>query len=66
MSSNVFRAKGLIRIHETGEQYVFHLVGRRFTIDVNEQDRPGRNRLMLIGRDLDVDLLRRQLGQCLA
>jgi G3E family GTPase len=64
--SNVFRGKGLIWVHETDRQYIFHLVGRRFSIDENRDPRSRRNRLVLIGRDLDAARLRRQLGRCLA
>ena len=61
----LFRGKGFLWLAETGKRHVFHLVGGRFTL---EEDRrpPGANRLVLIGRDLDVEDLRSRLERCLA
>jgi G3E family GTPase len=61
----LFRGKGFLHLAETGERYVFHLVGGRFTL---EKDRGsiGMNRLVLIGRHLDLDDLRTRLSRCLA
>jgi G3E family GTPase len=63
--AGLFRGKGFLWLAETGKRYVFHLVGERFTL---EEDRnvTGKNRLVLIGRDLDAAALRRQLEHCLA
>ena len=61
----LFRGKGFLWLAETGKRYVFHLVGGRFTLE--EDRRPaGANRLVLIGRRLDVDDLRARLARCLA
>jgi G3E family GTPase len=62
----VFRGKGILWIDENDRQYVFHLVGRRFTLDEGEQLGPKKNRLVLIGQNLDSERLRRQLEACLA
>jgi G3E family GTPase len=61
----LFRGKGFLWLAETGRRHVFHLVGGRFTL---EEDRrpPGANRLVLIGRELDVEELRSRLARCLA
>jgi G3E family GTPase len=60
----VFRAKGLIRVYESEKPYIFHLVGKRFTLD--ESDRVGavKSRLVLIGRNLDRQQLLHRLQQC--
>jgi G3E family GTPase len=65
---DVYRAKGLIWIAENGKRYVFHLVGKRFSLDAGEQDeRSGNplNKLVLIGRKLDRPQLRSRLEACL-
>jgi G3E family GTPase len=61
----LFRGKGFLWLAETGRRHLFHLVGGRFTL---EEDRrpPGANRLVLIGRELDVEELRSRLTRCLA
>jgi G3E family GTPase len=62
----VFRGKGLLWMAEPDRRYVFHVVGRRFTIDELPQATPRENRLVLIGRGLDAERLRRRLEECLA
>jgi G3E family GTPase len=61
----VFRAKGLIRVAESDVQYIFHLVGQRFTLDESRRVGPTKNKLVLIGRDLDQKGLHSQLEECL-
>jgi G3E family GTPase len=63
---NVFRAKGVIWIDEAETQYIFHLVGQRFTLDERRSAGPLKNRLVLIGRNLDKKRLRDELEDCLA
>ena len=55
----LFRGKGFLWLAETGKRYVFHLVGERFTLEEDERDFAGANRLVLIGRDLDVETCER-------
>jgi G3E family GTPase len=62
----LFRGKGFLQIAETGKRYIFHLVGGRFSLDVDDHPDRGLNRLVLIGRDLDLDDLRARLQACLA
>jgi G3E family GTPase len=66
LSDNVFRAKGLLWIDEGDRRYVFHLVGKRFTLDPSRSSSPASNRLVLIGRNLDRKGLRDQLEECLS
>jgi len=63
---DVFRAKGVLWIAENEKRHVFHLVGQRFTLDESRWLGPMRNRLVLIGRNLDHQRLRDQLEECLA
>jgi G3E family GTPase len=66
LSDNVFRAKGLLWIDEGDRRYVFHLVGKRFTLDPSRSSSPESNRLVLIGRNLDRKVLCDQLQECLS
>jgi len=61
----LFRGKGFLWLAETDRRYIFHLVGERFTLEEDERDVAGANRLVLIGRDLDVETLRARLSDCL-
>jgi G3E family GTPase len=67
LPESVFRAKGILWFKESERRHVFHLAGKRFSID--DSDWPGeerKNQIVLIGRDLDHDRLRRQLQACVA
>jgi G3E family GTPase len=63
--AGLFRGKGFLWLAETGKRYVFHLVGERFTLE-EDRNAGGSNRLVLIGRQLDVEELRTRLALCLA
>jgi G3E family GTPase len=65
LGPQIFRGKGFVTIAETGAAYVFHLVGRRFTLDPAPAESVG-TRLILIGRRLDAADLRHRLEACLA
>jgi G3E family GTPase len=65
LPNNVYRGKGLLWIAETNKRYIFHLVAKRFSLDKDERDGQAGNKLVLIGRDLDHDMLRSQLETCL-
>ncbi|MBV5257802.1 GTP-binding protein [Synechococcus moorigangaii CMS01] len=63
---NVFRAKGILWFDESPLRHVFHLSGKRFTIDDSEW-KPGemkKNQLVLIGQNLDEETLRKQIENC--
>jgi G3E family GTPase len=66
LPGNVFRAKGILRIDGSDAGHVFHLVGRRFTLDPAPPDRARGSRLVLIGRGLDAGRLRAALAACVA
>ena len=66
LPATVFRAKGILWFNESERRHVFHLAGKRFSID--DSDWPGerKNQLVIIGRDLDHNTLRKQLRACVA
>ena len=62
----VFRAKGILWFNESERRHVFHLAGKRFSIDDTEWEGERKNQLVLIGRDLNHRKLRQQLQACVA
>jgi G3E family GTPase len=65
LDEGVFRAKGLLWFNESPNCHVFHLCGKRFSIDDQEWKNLPSNKLVLIGQDLKHDLIRKQLESCL-
>jgi G3E family GTPase len=69
LPANVFRAKGILSVEGSSRRHLFHLVGRRFTLDEAADEAAsamaGPNRLVLIGQNLDGEKLRAQLRACL-
>ena len=65
LPAGVFRAKGILWFEESERRHVFHLAGKRFSIDDSDWLGDRKNQLVLIGRDLNHDLLRSQLSDCL-
>ena len=65
LPDSVFRGKGFIRVDGADKQYIFHLVGQRFTLDESENHEPLQNKLVLIGQSIDRGRLRDQLEACL-
>ena len=66
LPASVYRAKGILWFNESERRHVFHLAGKRFSIDDTDWTGPRKNQLVLIGRDLNHDELRRQLQACVA
>ncbi|QNI67348.1 GTP-binding protein [Synechococcus sp. BMK-MC-1] len=66
MPQEVFRAKGILWFNESERRHVFHLAGKRFSIDDTDWSGDRKNQLVLIGRDIDHTTLRKQLQACLA
>lgn len=62
---NVFRAKGILWFDESPKRHIFHLSGKRFSLDDEEWKGDVKNQLVLIGQNLDHDKLREQLNNCL-
>jgi G3E family GTPase len=65
MPVNVFRAKGLLWFDESPKRHVFHLSGKRFSLDDDEWKGAPKNQLVLIGQNLDHNALRSQIESCL-
>jgi G3E family GTPase len=68
LPAGVFRAKGILWFNESDKRHVFHLAGKRFSIDDSEWGNATerRNQLVLIGKNLDHGMLRKQLQACVA
>jgi G3E family GTPase len=61
---NVFRAKGILWFDESPKRHVFHLCGKRFSIEDEEWKGAPKNQLVLIGQNLDEETLRSQIEKC--
>jgi G3E family GTPase len=68
LPAGVFRAKGILWFNESDKRHVFHLAGKRFSIDDSSWNSPAdrKNQLVLIGKNLDHAKLRQQLQACVA
>jgi G3E family GTPase len=64
LPSTVFRAKGIMWFDESPKRHIFHLCGKRFTIEDDEWKDEKKNQLVLIGQNLDRDKLLEQLEKC--
>jgi G3E family GTPase len=66
LPDTVFRGKGILWLDGDDRRWIFHLVGTRFTLDETRWQGTRKNRLVLIGRSLDVAMLRTELARCIA
>ena len=64
LPESIFRAKGILWFDESPKRHVFHLSGKRFTIEDEEWQKEPKNQLVLIGQNLDEDTLRQQIENC--
>ncbi|MEG4943706.1 GTP-binding protein [Microcoleus sp. F4-D5] len=65
LPTNVFRAKGIMWFEESPKRHIFHLSGKRFSMDDDQWKGDRKNQLVLIGQGLDTETLRSQLENCL-
>ncbi len=65
MPTNVFRAKGIMWFEESPKRHIFHLSGKRFSMDDDQWKGEPKNQLVLIGQGLDIETLRSQIENCL-
>lgn len=65
LPATVFRAKGILWFDESPKRHIFHLSGKRFSLDDEEWKGQPKNQLVLIGQNLDHDQLREQIEKCL-
>ncbi len=64
ISQNVFRAKGILWFMESERKHIFHLSGKRFSLDDDEWTNEKSNKIVLIGKDLDHQTIKNQLNLC--
>ncbi|WP_008311256.1 CobW family GTP-binding protein [Leptolyngbya sp. PCC 6406] len=65
LPESVFRAKGILWFDESPKRHIFHLSGKRFSLDDDEWKGSPKNQMVLIGQNLDHAVLREQLNTCL-
>lgn len=66
LPTNIFRAKGIMWFDESPKRHIFHLCGKRFTLDDDEWQGQLKNQLVLIGQNLDRQALIAQLENCIS
>ena len=65
LPASVFRAKGILWFDESPKRHIFHLSGKRFSLEDEEwAGRPKKSQLVLIGQNLDEEELRAQIENC--
>ncbi|NEP16028.1 MAG: GTP-binding protein [Leptolyngbya sp. SIO4C1] len=65
LSPNIFRAKGILWFDESPRRHIFHLSGKRFSLEDEEWgNRPQKTQLVLIGQNLDQAQLQEQIEKC--
>ncbi|MEO0806608.1 MAG: GTP-binding protein [Cyanobacteria bacterium J06643_4] len=65
LPASIFRAKGILWFDESPKRHIFHLSGKRFSLEDEEwAGRPQKNQLVLIGQNLDEETLREQIESC--
>lgn len=65
LPASVFRAKGILWFDESPKRHIFHLSGKRFSLEDEEWNgRTKKNQLVLIGQNLDEESLKAQIEQC--
>jgi G3E family GTPase len=65
LTVNIFRAKGFLWFDESDKCHVFHLCGKRFSIDDEQWKGEPQTKFVMIGQDLDKDKIFKQLEKCL-
>jgi G3E family GTPase len=66
LPENVFRAKGILWFKESPQRHIFHLSGKRFTLEDDAWKGEKKNQLVLIGQNLDRETLNTQIENCLS
>lgn len=66
LPENVFRAKGILWFNESPKRHIFHLSGKRFTLEDDEWKGRPKNQIVLIGQNLDTKTLYEQIENCLS
>ncbi len=64
ISQDIFRAKGILWFMESERKHIFHLSGKRFSLDDDEWTKEKSNKIVLIGKNLDHQTIKNQLSSC--
>jgi len=65
LPASVFRAKGILWFDESPKRHVFHLSGKRFSLEDEEWNgRSKKNQIVFIGQNLDEDKITEQVESC--
>lgn len=64
LPESVFRAKGILWFDESPKRHIFHLSGKRFTLEDEEWRGEKKNQLVLIGQNIDKETLGKQIENC--
>ena len=64
LSKDVFRAKGILWFLESEKKHIFHLSGKRFSLDDDEWENEKSNKIVLIGKNLNHQKIKEQLSSC--
>ena len=65
IKSNIFRAKGILWFSESERRHVFHLAGKRISIEDSEWGEERNNQLVFIGKGLNKEKILSQLNECI-
>ena len=65
LKSNVFRAKGILWFSESERRHIFHLAGKRISIEDSEWVGERNNQIVLIGKELDKEKILSQINECI-
>lgn len=65
LPDDVFRAKGILWF-KGNLRYIFQLSGKRYELNADEWTRTPDTQIVLIGRNLDAEVLQQQLRECQA
>jgi len=66
LPAGVLRAKGILWFAGSDRRHILHITGKRLSMERGDWPGARKNRLVLIGRDLDPEGLRAQLQACVA
>ena len=65
LKSNVFRAKGILWFSESERRHLFHLAGKRISIEDSSWKEDRNNQIVFIGKELDKKEILTQLNSCI-
>ena len=65
LPESIFRAKGILWFDESEKRHIFHLSGKRFSLEDEEWNgRTRKTQLVLIGQNLDHEALEAEIEKC--